>query len=205
MKGSEWLTLPPPHAEDWLRTRDRNSRAKISSHHREKTTLQKTMNVPDDLFYTESHEWVRMEGENARIGITDHAQAELTDVVYVELPKVGAQGGGERPDRGRGIGKGGERYLCAGGRHGGGSEQSAGRKSGVDQHRPIRGRMDLRPEDGFAGRRQATERRGCLSRRDRLALRFDPDLHGRGRTKHFFHTTGRGRPGARRPRGSCSR
>jgi len=49
------------------------------------------MNVPDDLFYTESHEWVRVEGENARVGISDHAQAELTDVVYVELPKVGAK------------------------------------------------------------------------------------------------------------------
>lgn len=49
------------------------------------------MNVPDDLFYTESHEWIRVEGENARVGITDHAQAELTDVVYVELPKVGAK------------------------------------------------------------------------------------------------------------------
>ena len=49
------------------------------------------MNVPDDLLYTESHEWVRQEGQNARIGITDHAQAELTDVVYVELPKIGAK------------------------------------------------------------------------------------------------------------------
>jgi glycine cleavage system H protein len=49
------------------------------------------MNVPDDLFYTESHEWLRVEGENARVGITDHAQSELTDVVYVELPKVGAK------------------------------------------------------------------------------------------------------------------
>lgn len=49
------------------------------------------MNVPDDLYYTESHEWVRVEGENARVGITDHAQAELTDVVYVELPKVGVK------------------------------------------------------------------------------------------------------------------
>ena len=48
-------------------------------------------NVPDDLFYTESHEWVRVEGDKARVGITDHAQAELTDVVYVELPKVGTQ------------------------------------------------------------------------------------------------------------------
>lgn len=49
------------------------------------------MNVPNDLSYTASHEWVRAEGENARVGITDHAQAELTDVVYVELPKVGAE------------------------------------------------------------------------------------------------------------------
>jgi glycine cleavage system H protein len=49
------------------------------------------MNVPDDLRYAESHEWVRAEGDNARVGITDHAQAELTDVVFVELPKVGAK------------------------------------------------------------------------------------------------------------------
>ena len=49
------------------------------------------MNVPDDLLYTESHEWIKREGDNVRVGITDHAQAELTDVVYVELPKVGAQ------------------------------------------------------------------------------------------------------------------
>lgn len=48
------------------------------------------MNIPDDLLYTESHEWVRREGDNVRVGITDHAQAELTDVVYVELPKAGA-------------------------------------------------------------------------------------------------------------------
>ncbi|MDP9254381.1 MAG: glycine cleavage system protein GcvH [Verrucomicrobiota bacterium] len=49
------------------------------------------MNVPDDLLYTESHEWIRHEGENVRVGITDHAQAELTDVVYVELPKIDRQ------------------------------------------------------------------------------------------------------------------
>ena len=47
------------------------------------------MNVPDELLYTESHEWVRREGDRIRVGITDHAQAELTDVVYVELPKMG--------------------------------------------------------------------------------------------------------------------
>ena len=47
------------------------------------------MNVPDDLLYTESHEWIKREGENVRVGITDHAQAELTDVVFVEIPKTG--------------------------------------------------------------------------------------------------------------------
>ena len=49
------------------------------------------MNVPDDLLYTETHEWIKREGENVRIGVTDHAQSELTDVVYVELPKVDRQ------------------------------------------------------------------------------------------------------------------
>jgi len=49
------------------------------------------MNIPDDLKYTETHEWVRLEDGQARVGITDHAQAELTDVVYVELPKIGAK------------------------------------------------------------------------------------------------------------------
>jgi glycine cleavage system H protein len=49
------------------------------------------MNVPDDLFYTESHEWIKREGDKVRVGITDHAQAELTDVVFVELPKIDRQ------------------------------------------------------------------------------------------------------------------
>src|SRR5207249_7340883 len=45
--------------------------------------------VPADLKYAKSHEWVRASGEIATIGITDHAQQELTDVVFVELPQVG--------------------------------------------------------------------------------------------------------------------
>ena len=49
------------------------------------------MNVPEDLLYTESHEWIKREGDNIRVGITDHAQSELTDVVYVELPKKDRQ------------------------------------------------------------------------------------------------------------------
>ena len=45
--------------------------------------------VPSDLKYAKSHEWVRLSGEMATVGITDHAQHELTDVVFVELPQVG--------------------------------------------------------------------------------------------------------------------
>jgi glycine cleavage system H protein len=46
-------------------------------------------NTPEDLGYTKDHEWVRVRGDQATIGITDHAQKQLGDVVYVELPKVG--------------------------------------------------------------------------------------------------------------------
>jgi len=46
-------------------------------------------NVPSDLKYTKSHEWVRVAGDTATVGISDHAQHELTDIVFVELPDVG--------------------------------------------------------------------------------------------------------------------
>lgn len=44
---------------------------------------------PDEFQYTQDHEWIRVDEETATIGITDHAQKELGDIVYVELPKVG--------------------------------------------------------------------------------------------------------------------
>src|SRR5882762_210117 len=46
-------------------------------------------NIPSDLKYAKSHEWVRVSGPLATVGITDHAQHELTDVVFVELPETG--------------------------------------------------------------------------------------------------------------------
>ena len=46
------------------------------------------MNIPDDLKYTEGHEWVRVEGNLAYIGISDYAQHELGEIVYVELPEI---------------------------------------------------------------------------------------------------------------------
>jgi glycine cleavage system H protein len=49
------------------------------------------MNIPKNLKYTKTHEWVRVEGDIAVVGLSDHAQNELTDIVYVELPAIGAQ------------------------------------------------------------------------------------------------------------------
>src|SRR6185436_7879747 len=51
--------------------------------------LANMSNVPADLKYSKSHEWVRLEGDLDTVGITDHAQHELTDVVFVELPAKG--------------------------------------------------------------------------------------------------------------------
>jgi len=47
--------------------------------------------VRDDLKYTDTHEWLKLKGDMAIIGITDHAQTELTDIVFVELPEVGKE------------------------------------------------------------------------------------------------------------------
>jgi glycine cleavage system H protein len=55
------------------------------------------MMIPDDLLYTESHEWIKREDDKIRVGITDHAQSELTDVVYVELPKLECQVNAKEP------------------------------------------------------------------------------------------------------------
>ena len=47
--------------------------------------------VRDDLKYTDSHEWVKITGDTVIVGITDHAQSELTDIVFVELPEIGKE------------------------------------------------------------------------------------------------------------------
>lgn len=49
------------------------------------------MNVPEDLKYAETHEWIRVEGDVGTVGITDHAQEELTDIVFAEPPQAGKQ------------------------------------------------------------------------------------------------------------------
>jgi glycine cleavage system H protein len=51
------------------------------------------MNIPAELIYTKEHEWARIEDDTATIGITDYAQGELGDIVYVDLPEIGTQVG----------------------------------------------------------------------------------------------------------------
>jgi len=55
------------------------------------------MNCPKDLRYTKTHEWVRRDGNKITVGITDYAQKEISDVVFVELPKVGRDGQQAKP------------------------------------------------------------------------------------------------------------
>jgi hypothetical protein len=72
------------------------------------------MNIPADLKYTESHEWVRAEADGTvTVGITEYAQDALGDIVFVELPKLGQLRRRRRRRRG-GIGEGSERHLRSG-------------------------------------------------------------------------------------------
>ena len=49
------------------------------------------MNIPAELRYTREHEWIRVEGDEAFVGITDYAQSQLGDIVFVELPEIGSE------------------------------------------------------------------------------------------------------------------
>jgi glycine cleavage system H protein len=53
--------------------------------------FEDSMNIPKDLLYTKDHEWVRIEGDLVVVGITDFAQGELGDIVFVQLPEIGAR------------------------------------------------------------------------------------------------------------------
>ena len=55
------------------------------------------MNIPQELRYTKTHEWVRKEGNKAVVGISDYAQKEISDVVFVETPKVGQNAEAGKP------------------------------------------------------------------------------------------------------------
>lgn len=53
--------------------------------------MKREFDVPGGLYYTKEHEWVRVEGDKCRVGVTDYAQNSLHEIVYVELPKVGTK------------------------------------------------------------------------------------------------------------------
>ena len=111
---------------------------------------------PDDLRYTKEHEWVRLKGDRGTVGITDYAQKQLGDVVYLELPEVGRTLEGAGDLRHRGVGEGGVRAVLAGGGRGGRGQRRARAGAGEDQHRPLRRRLDDR---GQAGRSRGGRRR----------------------------------------------
>ena len=71
------------------------------------------MQVPDDLRYTPDHEWLRIEGDEAVVGITEYAANELGDVVFVELPAPGAQARGGAVVRRHRVGQDGFRPVRA--------------------------------------------------------------------------------------------
>ena len=73
---------------------------------------------PQDCRYSKDHEWIKVEGDRGRIGITDYAQKQLGDVVFLELPEVGALAEGGRAVRDRRVGQGGLGALLPGGRRG---------------------------------------------------------------------------------------
>jgi hypothetical protein len=93
------------------------------------------MSYPETYKYAKSHEWLLLEGETATIGITDYAQSSLGDIVFVELPKVGAGDCGRRDVWVGRVGEGGERPVLAGRRHRDGDQRGAERCAGDDQHR----------------------------------------------------------------------
>lgn len=64
-----------------------------------KYIVSKTMNIPENLKYSQDHEWIRIEGENAFIGITDYAQSNLGDIVFIEVETIG-----EELDKGEAFG-----------------------------------------------------------------------------------------------------
>jgi glycine cleavage system H protein len=69
----------------------KTKRKSLNEHGKLQGLINMTEEVRDGLKYTDSHEWVKVKGSTALVGITDHAQSELTDIVFVELPDLGKE------------------------------------------------------------------------------------------------------------------
>ena len=101
-------------------------------------------NVPADLKYTREHEWAKQEGDRVRVGITAYAQEQLGDVVFVELPKVGAKVTASQELRRRRVGEGGLRPLRADLGRGRRGQRRAAAEAGDGQPGPVRQGLDDR-------------------------------------------------------------
>ena len=123
------------------------------------------MIIPDDLLYTESHEWIKREGDNIRVGITDHAQSELTDVVYVELPKLERQVNAKEPIAVvESVKAASDIYAPVKGTV---VEVNKALEAdpGLINREPVRARVDIRSQDREPDDLKKSERRGPLTKR----------------------------------------
>ena len=112
------------------------------------------MTVPDELHYTREHEWVAIDGATASVGITDHAQSALGDVVYVSAPAAGAKvTAGEPCGEVESTKSVSDIYSPVDG----GSRGQPGDRGqpGPGQHRPVRGGLAVQGHPAAAGRRPA--------------------------------------------------
>ena len=130
------------------------------------------MMIPDDLLYTESHEWIKREGENIRVGITDHAQSELTDVVYVELPKLERQVNAKEPIAVvESVKAASDIYAPVKGTVVE-ANKALEADPGLINREPYGARMDIRSQDRESRRSQKSERRRRLQKAYRLKPKF---------------------------------
>ena len=125
---------------------------------------QRSHAYPADLKYTKDHEWVRVDGDTAEVGITDFAQQQLGDVVYVELPEVGRHAHGRPVVRHDRIGEGGVGALRAGQRGSGrGQRRAQGHPEAVNSepHETwmVKVRLSNPRRRGIAARRRRSTRR----------------------------------------------
>lgn len=130
------------------------------------------MNIPANLKYSKDHEWIRVEGAEAYVGITDFAQNQLGDIVFVDVTTVG-----ETLPQNEVFGtieavKTVSRRVPAGRRRDPRIQRSAERRSRSGQQGPLRGGLDREDPDDGPRRAERAARRGRLRQADRLRRRL---------------------------------
>src|SRR5450631_1195610 len=92
---SKWSRRSPAPRWSWKcaarACRSRWSKSRFTNGPPSGNIFHSMSNIPAELRYSVSHEWIKVDGDIGTVGISDHAQAELSDVVFVDLPKVGAK------------------------------------------------------------------------------------------------------------------